>query len=352
MSNLALATTDKVSYITYDKKFVSFYEQFIKSQRSKNTSGAYRTDLKQFFKFTFNKEPQFVRISDIEQLTSVDAMAYHTHLKDLKLSGKLKNASIKRKISTAREFVKSLKVDYPAINEYIFENIKLDSIDLDKEGYGNLDWEEAFLFIEYAHIEQMAENQMAMLLKLACISSIRLEALLELTWEDSFRTKMEKGVLVNYIDISDKGTRNQTPISDKLYSELREMLGVSGKLFPNLYKHKVGRLLKKIKEYFEIDPKRNIKFHSFKKCGVNRVLEKTGDLTKAQLQGKHKSIITTQSSYIALKDDLTLKPSYTLDQEIDVVGEIKHLSNDELLNAIAKLSNSAQFELLRIIQKG
>lgn len=348
MSNLALATVDNVAY-TYDQKFVSFYEQFIKSQRSENTSGAYRTDLTQFFEFTFNREPQFVRISDIEQLTSVDAMAYHNHLKS---SGKMKNATIKRKISSAREFIKSLKVDYPSINEYIFDNIKLDSIDLDREGYGNLDWDEAFLFIEYAHIEQMAGNQMAMLLKLACISSIRLEALLELTWEESFRTKMEKGILVNYIDTVDKGTRHQTPISDKMFNELREMLGVSGKLFPNLYKHKVGKFLKEIKEYFEIDPKRNIKFHSFKKCGVNRVLEKTGDLTKAQLQGKHKSIITTQNNYIALKDDLTLKPSYTLDQDINVVDEIKHLSHDELLNAVAQMSNSAQFELLRIIQKG
>ncbi|EJW14040.1 site-specific integrase [Paenibacillus alvei] len=347
MSNLSLATVNNVAY-TYDQKFVSFYEQFIKSQRAENTADAYRTDLTQFFKFTFNREPQFVRISDIEQLTSVDAMAYHNHLK----SKKLKNASIKRKISSAREFIKSLKVDYPAINEYIFDNVKLDSVDLDRKGYGNLEWDEAFLFIEYAYIEQMEGNQMAMLLKLASITSIRLEALLTLTWEDDFRTKMEKGVLVNYIDKVDKKTRHQTPISDKFYNELRLMLGTSGKLFPNLYKHKVGLFLKQIREYFEIDPNRNIRFHSFKKCGVNRVLEKTGDLTKAQIQGKHKSIITTQNSYVALKDDLTLKPSYTLDQDINVVDEIKHLSSDELLNAIAQLSDSAQFELLRIINKG
>lgn len=346
MSNLALATVDNVAY-TYDHKFVSFFEEFIKGQRSKNTGDAYRTDIRQFFKFTFGKEIEFISISDIESLTSLEAMKYHNHLKDLKR----KNSSIKRKIEAVSSLLDSLKVDYQNINNNIFDNLKLDSSDLDRNGYGNLDWDEAFLFIEYAHIEQMEGDQMAMLLKLACISSIRLEALLSLDWGD-FRMKNEKGVKVHYIDKVDKQTRHQTPLSEKFYNELREKLGTEGKLFPKLYKHKVGKFLKEILEYFEIDPNRNIKFHSFKKCGVNRVLEQTGDLTKAQIQGKHKSIITTQNSYVALKDDLTLKPSYTLDQDVNVIDEIKDLSHEQLIKAISQMSNSAQYELLRIINKG
>lgn len=346
MSNLALATVDNVAY-TYDHKFVSFFKEYIKGQRSVNTADNYRRSIKQFFEFTFKKEMDYVRLSDIETLTSLEAFTYHNHLKEQGL----KNASIKAKIEAVGSFLDALKVDYQHINNNIFDNLKLDSADLDRNGYGNLEWDEAFIFIEYAHIEQMEGNQMAMLLKLACISSIRLEALLSLTWED-FRVKNEKGVVVNYIDKVDKQTRHKTPVSDKLYNELREMLGTEGKLFPNLYKHKVGKFLKEILAYFEIDPKRNIKFHSFKKCGVNRVLEQTGDLTKAQIQGKHKSIITTQNSYVALKDDLTLKPSYTLDNDVNVIDEIKDLSHEQLIMAISQMSNSAQHELLRIINKG
>lgn len=346
MSNLALAIHNNEANVlyTYDQKFVAFFEEFIRGQRSENTAMAYRTDLTQFFKFTFDKEPQFVTIKDMLSLTSVEAMRYHNEIKN-----KAKNTTVKRKVTNVRSFMSALKVDYKEINDNIFDNIKLESVELDKEGYGNLEWDEAFLFVEYAYIEQMEGNQMAMLLKLACISSIRLKALLSLTWND-FRIKMEKGVPVNYIDKVDKGTRHKTPLSQNFYDELREKLGSEGKLFPNLHEHKVGKFLKEILTYFEIDPKRNIKFHSFKKCGVNRVLEKTGDLTKAQIQGKHKSIITTQSSYIALKDDLTQRPSFTLDQEIDVIREIRNMSHNELLNAISKLSDSAKFELLRIIR--
>lgn len=346
MSNLALVNFDKVAY-TYDHKFVSFFEEFIKGQRSSNTADAYRTDIRQFFNFVFEKEIEYVTIEDVKSLTSLEAMKFHNHLKDKNL----KNASIKRKVESVGSFLDALKVDHQTINNNIFDNLKIDKVELDRNGYGNLEWDEAFLFIEYAYIEQMAGNQMSMLLKLACISSIRLEALLSLTWED-FRVKNEKGVFVNYIDMVDKGSRHETPISDRLYNELRVMLGTEGKLFPNLYKHKVGKLIQEIVTYFEIDPKRNIKFHSFKKCGVNRVLEKTGDLTKAQVQGKHKSIVTTQNNYIALSDDLTLKPSYTLDQDVNVLDVVKGLSHEELMRAIVQLSNSAQYELVRIIEKG
>lgn len=350
MSSLALViqkeNTDDSIVCFQDKKFVAFYEEFLKSQRSVNTEMAYRTDLTQFFKFTFNKEPKFVTLNDMLKLTSLEAMAYHNSLK-----GK-KNATIKRKINAVKSFLSALKVDHKDINVNIFDNINLASVNLDREAYGNLDWEEAFLFIEYAHIEQMEGNQMAMLLKLACISSIRLDTLLSLTWDGNFRVKNERGIAVNYIDAVDKMTRHQTPLSNNFYNELREKLGSTGKLFPSLHKHKVGEFLRQILDYFEIDPKRNIKFHSFKKCGVNRVLEKTGDLTKAQIQGKHKSIVTTQNNYIELKDDLTLRPSFTLDQDIDIIKEIKDLTRDELLQAITRMSDSAKFELLRSINRG
>jgi len=342
---LAVDNSKTLGLQHHDIRFVKFYEEFIENQRSDNTRIAYRTDLRQFFQFTFGCEPEFVTIEMILSLNSTHAMAYHNHIKI-----NAKNATVKRKINSVRGFLSALKVDYPQINENIFDNLKMDRVELDIERYGNIEWDEAFLFIEYAYLEQMDGNQMAMLLKLACITSIRLEALLSLTWENDFRTKVERGVVVHYIDKVDKGTRHQTPISEAFYNELREKLGTEGKLFPTLHKHKVGKYLKRILDYFEVDPKRNIKFHSFKKCGVNRVLQKTGDLTKAQIQGKHKSIVTTQQSYIDLKDDLTQRPSYTLDQEIDIRAEINDLSKEELLDAINKLSDSAKFELLRIIK--
>lgn len=82
------------------------------------------------------------------------------------------------------------------------------------------------------------------------------------------------------------------------------------------------------------------------------ILKQTYDLTKAQVKGKHKSIITTQNSYIALKDNLTEKPSYTLDQDLDIVNAIAEVSHADLVKAISQMSSGSQYELMRIINKG
>lgn len=344
MSNLALSTNIEP---IFDNLLHDRFEAFLNSQ-SNGTAKAYRTDIAQFCKYIFNKEPKHVTLNQFLSLTSLEATRFYNYLKD---EMKFKNATLKRKVNAVKSFLDALKVDYREINENIFDNLNLKSANLDQNSYGNLDWDEAFLMIEYAHIEQMEGDQMAMLLKLACITSVRLSALLSLNWEDNFRTKNEKGVLVNFIDVVDKMQRHEIPLSKAFYDELQDMLGSTGKLFPNLHEHKVGRLLKEILSFFEIDPKRNIKFHSFKKCGVNRVLERTGDLTKAQVQGKHKSIVTTNNYYVKLKDDLTQKPSYTLDQELNINDMIKDLSHNDLVNAISQLSDSAKWELARIIDK-
>ena len=341
MTNLAYKNVEQIR-----PTIENYFTEFLKSKASPNTASSYRTDIKQFCKFTFSKEPSYVLLDELLSLTSLQATKFFNYLKD----SNAKNATIKRKVESMRSFLNFMKVDYQQLNANIFDNLPLQNVNNDRNGYGNVEWDEAFLFIEYAF--QAQSNEMAMLLKLACISSIRLEALLSLNWEENFRTKNENGIIVNYIDTVDKETRHQTPISDSFYDELHTLLGTTGKLFPSLYKHKVGKLLKDILEYFKIDPKRNIKFHSFKKCGVNRVLQKTGDLTKAQLQGKHKCLETTNSYYVVVKDDLTQKPSYTIDQEIDILNEIQHLSHEELLQAISKMSDSSKFELIRILNKG
>jgi integrase len=354
MSNLALAidNTKETHDHVPDQRFKNLYNEFLDGQLTASTKANYRTDIEYFCKQLFKVKPEYVTLKQILGLTVIDSLAYHNHLKTLKENGEIKNATIHRRIKSVRMFLKLLHAYDQEVNANIFDVVKLEKVTLDQNTYGNIEWDEAKLFIEYASIEEMEGQQMAMLIKLACVSSLRLEALLSLSWEDSFKVKNEKGRMVNYIDAISKGTRHNIPISDILFNELHEKLGVTGKLFSNLHAHKVGKLLKEIIVFFEISADRNIKFHSFKKSGINRVLDRTGDLTKAQIQGMHKSIVTTNNSYIARKDDLTKRPSYTLDQEIDVTGELKDASREELLSAIAQMSESAQFELLRIIKKG
>jgi hypothetical protein len=189
-----------------------------------------------------------------------------------------------------------------------------------------------------------------MLFKLASVTSIRLDALLTSTWEDNWFTKVEKGMEVDYIEVIDKGKKHKKPVSPSFYDELQKKLGGVGELFPNLYDKKVGKVLKEIVKALGFDPRRNIVFHSFKKAGVMRALQLTGNMYKAKEQGNHSSMTTAEKYYLKYKECLTEMISYTMDEDIDVENEISEYSKEELVSAILKMSEGSQIELMKILQ--
>jgi integrase len=346
MTNLAYQQNNvevlPINYI-YD-----YYKSFL-ATKSENTAKNYDCDIKMFFEVIYNKEPKYVTIEDIEGTKTIHATRYYTYLVHEK---NFKNATVKRKIESVKSFFNFLKADFKNVNIHIFDNLVLDNEANDREGWANIKWHEAEMMWNYALEQQMEGNQMGMLIKLACVTSIRLEALLTLTWENNFFQKDERGVLVNYIDVIDKKKKHKKAISEEFYNELREKLNKEGKLFPNLHKHKVGKYIKVIVNDLGFDKRKKYSFHSLKKCGVNRVLEKTGNIYKAKEQGNHSSIATTEGYYVEVTEDLTQQASYMLDKEIDITKELDGLSKEELVRAIMQMSDSAKFELLRIINKG
>jgi integrase len=335
-----LATKEKITDIGLNYVY-EYFESWL-STLSKNTAKNYKSDVELFCEVVLDKEIKFVTIEDLESLKTLHAHRFFTYMKH---EQQAKNATIKRRFNAVRSFLKTLKKDFKNINPNLMQ-MSLPSEKVDRKGWGNLTWDEAKQIWEYALENQIEGLEMGLLIKLACVTSIRIEALLELTWENNFFKKNEKGIIVNYIDTYDKGQRVKAPISDKMYEELRQ-LGDSGKLFKNLYAQKARNYLKEILKALNIDERRNISFHSLKKAGVNRVLEKTGNLYLAKIQGKHKSIATTESYYIELQEDLTQHPSYTLDEEINIKNELEKYSKEELIKAISELSDMAKFELLR-----
>jgi integrase len=335
-----LATKEKITDIGLNYVY-EYFESWL-STRSKNTAKNYKSDVELFCKVVLDKEIKFVTVEDLESLKTIHAHRFFTYMK---YEQQAKNATIKRRFNAVRSFLKTLKKDFKNINPDLMQ-MDLPSEKIDRNGWGNLTWDEAKQIWEYALEHQIEGLEMGLLVKLACVTSIRIEALLELTWEDNFFQKNEKGTIVNYIDTYDKGQRVKAPISDKMYEELKQ-LGDSGKLFKNLYAQKARNYLQDIVKALDIDERRNISFHSLKKVGVNQVLKKTGNIYLAKIQGKHKSIATTESYYIELQDDLTQYPSYTLDEEIDFKNELEKYSKEELIKAINELSDMAKFELLR-----
>lgn len=346
MTNLACKLNNVEAFpVNY---IIDYFYAFL-STKSKSTAKSYEGDLKIFFDVVYGKETQYVTIEDIEETKTLHATRFYNYLLHEK---KYKNATVKRKIESVRSFFNYLKADFNKVNIHIFDNLALDSKANDREGWGNIRWHEAEMMWDYALQNKMEGCQMGMLIKLASVTSIRLDALLSLTWEANFFQKDERGLLVNYIEVVDKKKKHKKAISESLYNELREKLGTTGKLFPNLYAHKVGRYINTIVDALGFDKRRNIKFHSLKKCGVNRVLEKTGNIYKAKEQGNHSSIATTEGYYVEVMEDLTQQPSYTLDQEVNVVEALADLSKEEIIRVITQISDSAKFELLRVINKG
>lgn len=337
------------------RDYIGKYYQLFLGRFKEKTAINYKTDLNMFFLQVYGKKSEHVTISDVESTTMLDAMMYYQWLtediesKDGIIRPRYKNASVNRKLNAIKSFFRFLNTQFDTIDEKIFRNCDSKNPELDSEGWDGLDWEEAISIWEYA--EEHYGNEIASLFKLASITSVRLDALINSTWEDSWFIKKENGVSINYIEVVDKSKKHKKPISSKLFNELQEKLGSTGRLFPTLYPTKVGKILKEVLTELNFDPRRNIKFHSFKKAGVMRSLEKTGNMYKAKEQGNHSSMTTAEKYYLKYKECLMDMTSYTMDLEVNISEELSEYSNEELLGAIEQLSDGAKYELLRILEK-
>lgn len=338
----------KINYIK------SYFDSFLDS-KSVNTKKNYEVDLKLFFDFTFQKDVTHVTVEDIVATTSVDAIRYYNFLSTEANNGKpYKNSSINRKINSVRSFYKFLVVDFREINANIFNNVNSKDESVDQKGYGNLTWEEVEemvrLSLELSEtVSSFEGSQTAMLIRLASITSMRLDALLRLTWEENFTVETSQGKDIHVISIVDKAKLHKKPISDDVYEELRSNLSDSGKLFPNLYSHKVGNNIKVLRTHMNIPESRNIRFHSLKKAGVNEVLKRTNNIHLASLQGNHASLNTTQRHYIAVNEDLSTLPSYSLDKEVDL-KKAENYTKEQLLKALNKMSDGSKMEFLNLLE--
>lgn len=347
---MSLAT---VSPINID--YISQYYELYLSGFSENTAKNYRGDIEMFCKKVLGKEVQYVTIGDLESLNTLKVAEYvgwmrETVIKNGTKKQRYADTSINRKVNSVKGLIEYIATDYPSINQNIFDKVTLPKANNPKS-WDSLDWTEAIQIWEYAEDNFGKDGaQLSMLFKLATITSIRLNALLESTWEDNWFVKSERGLEVHYIEVMDKGSVNKKPISKEFYNELRSKLGTKGQLFPNLYPNKVGNALKECVKAVGIHESRRIVFHSFKKTGIMRALEQTGSMYKAKEQGNHKSITTSEKYYLKYKECLVDMPSYNMDSTVDLDSELSGFTKEELLVALNKLSDSSKFELVRILK--
>lgn len=310
-----------------------------KKARSENTYINYKIDVEQFFNFLFKRHYTFLTVQDLENITSDDIVTYRVALKR---EGKA-NSTVNRKISSVRKLFGYLEATYPKIRKAIF-NVVEKMKETDTSAYGVLTWEEGTNMVKLAK-EKKDGEQLSLLIELAIVTCYRLSALLELTL-DHIHIENKGGQDYHVIKTIDKGEEHNKPISQKMFERLSSLVTTNDQSFFSFSVHTVGRRFQELVKEMQLDQRRNIKFHSLKKCGINFVFDSTGDIMLAQKQGNHKSPSTTMKSYLEHQTDYSKMPSYTMDMEVDL-SPLQELTKDQLLELITNATTGTQFELLR-----
>lgn len=345
--------------VKIEKDTIEDYFNVFIGKRTVNTGKAYKTAVNLMTNFLFGRDAVYITFEEIKSIKMIDVMKLYTWMKedvkgkDGEISPRYKINTRNKHINGMRSFFRFLGNEFDDINTKIFNNIELENPKKDIESYDGLEWKEALSIWKFADNEKKfgsLSKKLSLLFKIASVTSIRLESLLNLTWSKNWKTKSERGVVINYIDIVDKGKRTKKPVSEKFYNELRDNL-TEDKMFDGLNKNNVNKFLKECLDELGFPESRNIKFHSFKKAGVMRALDITDNIYKAQEQGGHSSIKTTEEHYLMYQESLQDMVSYSIEESVDIDRDIADFSKEELLQAISKMREVSKKELL-IFLKG
>ncbi len=307
---------------------------------SKQTRTSYESDIRLFFQIMLDKQ--------IEELVPADLVFENSHILEYKLELARHYAanSVNRKIASVRSLMKYLAKDYPEIRYDVFEQKRMKG---ETNHYGILTWDEVAQMIELvkAHNNGM---QKSLAIELAARTAFRIDALVNLKWEN-FEKQNDEFVIVR---VYDKGkSLDEKPIPMRLYEDLLANKTDNIRVF-TLTVMTFQRAITQLVKEMGINPARHITFHSIKKMGINFALEQTGDITIAAKHGNHKNIQTTYASIrlevppiqkftINYKD----MPGYTMGTSIEF--EILYqLSWDQLIEIIKDTDDCIKYQLIKL----
>jgi integrase len=206
------------------------------------------------------------------------------------------------------------------INPAIFELKRLDEV---VNHYGILNQTEAELFAETSLSEREKPYLKRMLILVAVRTSFRIDELLNLRWSNFEEVD---GVFKVSI-LGKRGKLVSNAISAKLYNELLKLKEINkqtkwdgdSEIVFQISEKAVNKMMDRLREKLNIDPSRNVCFHSFRKVAINWELENSnGDIRKAAQQGNHSSIETTYRNYIDHTRDYSQAAGVRMDETLDL----------------------------------
>lgn len=308
-------------------------------EKKSNTRQAYLKAYVDFFAYMRNKRLEELKPEDLHFIQS-EIMEYRNHLKT-----QYANASINQKIAALRSLYNHFKINGYNVEPLVFklkalpENIKT------QKRRGWLTWEEVDQMIVLLKNGRKGRRkwvckQLALLFELAAKTSIRMEALLNLEWDDFY--EQDDIIVIKKID---KQKEHIKPIRKNFYERLLELKTINKDKVFSVTEKTINKTLKELVEEIGIDPNRNISFHSFKKCGAEEAYILSGGDIKAVAEQTNDSDAVALKYYLQRKRDPSTMLCLQIGEEIDLTP-LRECSKEKLLELIEKCDRGVWVKLL------
>lgn len=309
--------------------------------KSKNTAKTYETAVRDFFTWLCNKRLEDLKPEEII-INGTILVQYQTLLKDKKL----KNNTVNTKMGAIRSLYKFIQEDYEDIKSEWFNKIERLDEEEDSENYGELYMHEVEQMIELVkHTYKGLEKQL--LIEFAVTTSFRKESILKLKWSDIVYNPDENLYL---FPTYKKRNKDIKPIKPEQYERLLQLKKKNKEYIFGLSNTTIQNMMNKLKEQMNIDPNRNITFHSFKNIAINFACKDLQDPSLAQTQGGHKSFNTTKKFYIKANKRFGDMPGIRIWDKPDY-SKIDEADENKLRKAISECSETTKREILIMLEK-
>lgn len=349
--------TDNLAYNLEGLDVYSNVEVFMSSKKiisgSKSTQKAYRSDIKNFFNW---KGIEAETYTDLVKLTKYDLklnvneiLNYQIHLKD-----EVGNSAqtINRKIGTVNNLYTFLLSRGFVTQEDVNAFADLPKLKGSTESYGAATIDELEEWVKYIRNKKTRGRQKNLtksnIMEFTVQTGYRLSSILELNLNDFV---MEDDRVNVYADKTKGGKSEVRPISKDFYNRLLEMYELEGngdgKMF-NISAGGIDLMMQDIRNTFNISSKRNIVFHSLRKCGGTHVYKHSGnDLTIASDFLGHSDTKVTEL-YLDTKTNEDM--GYITMRERTDMDLFKEVSHEDLIAALDGLDLATKLKLNTLLK--
>jgi integrase len=318
---------------------------YINDLSSENTRKSYLKNYKEFFMFTRNKHLHDLTEDDLV-FNRGEIQNYRTYLRRHK---HYKGTTVNQRINSLRALFAELSLDYNFINPMIFKLKPLDTSDSETIGFFE-SRDEAMLFVQKA--KELSNGEMkSIIFDLAIHTSGRLNALTKIKPKDIVQQDDD----IWLVKIIDKGRKvRKRPITKRLANRIfdyiqKNRIKKDDYIF-QISTRQIQKDIDKLCEMLNIDPERNISFHSFRKVASMYEIVENKDPKAAQLALGHSDPSTTLKWYAENNADYSQEAGITMEQEVDV-SRLEQLTKEQLLMIIGQSSRSTKKELNRLAEK-